>query len=208
MVEKRTSSDGTDRWVSVTKIPWYNEEGKIIGTMGISRDVTNWKQAEEQVIKQHELLQTLIENIPDSIYFKDTQNKFVLVNKAKASHWNLQPETMIGKTDYDFLPPEEAKKAFDDDTKVMQTGQPIIAQTEKITGNDGSERWVSITKIPRHNKEGTIIGTMGISRYTTKEIKETKETEEYKKIAIGQNLRMIELQDKIRALLNELEKEK
>ncbi|MCK4995396.1 MAG: PAS domain-containing protein [Thermoplasmatales archaeon] len=89
----------------------------------------------------------------------------------------------------------------------MQTGQPILDEVEKLTWKDGSERWVSVTKIPRYNQEGEIIGTMGVSRNVTKRIKGTKETEKYKKVAIGQNLRMIELRDKVKDLITEMEKE-
>jgi PAS domain S-box-containing protein len=204
-MEKLTSRDGSERWILVTKIPWM-DSGKIIGIMGISRDVTEWKQTEKQLTKEHELLQTLISNIPDSIYFKDEQNRFILVNKAKADHWSATPEEMIGKTDFDFLPPDEARKVYDDDTSIIKTGQPLIDKIEKITATDGLERWVSVTKLPRFNNEHKIIGTMGISRDITKRIKEKKETEKYKKVAIGQNLRMIELRDKVKELINEIEK--
>ena len=205
-VEKLTSSEGAERWVSVTKIPWYDAKGKIIGTIGISRDISEQKQAEEKVVSEHELLQSLLNNIPDSIYFKDEKNRFILINKAKANHWNVTPEQMVGKTDYDFLPEIQARKSFEDDMSIIKTGQSIIADIEKITGRDGSERWVSVTKIPRYDSTGKIIGTMGISRDVTRQIKETKETEKYKKVAIGQNLRMIELRDKVKELIIELEK--
>ena len=206
-IEKLTHSDGSEKWLSVTKLPRYNTQGKIIGTMGISREVTEWKIAENQSMRNYELLQTLLDNVPDSIYFKDEWNRFILVNKAKASHWNVTPEAMNGKTDYDFLPEAQARKSFEDDLKVIRTGQSIIAEIEKITGNDKSERWVSVTKIPRYNTEGKIIGTMGISRDITKQVHETKETEKYKQVAIGHNLRMIELRDKVKELVNELEKD-
>jgi PAS domain S-box-containing protein len=108
-----------------------------------------------------------MDNIPDSVYFKDTQNRFILVNKAKAAHWNIQPETMIGKSDFDFLPQEQAQKTFDDDNKILQTGTPIINNIERITGPDGVEQWYSVTKVPRYDTKGKIIGTMGISRNVT-----------------------------------------
>ena len=108
-----------------------------------------------------------MDSIPDSIYFKDEENKFVMVNKAKAAHSNVKPEEMIGKTDFDFLPDEQAKKAFDDDQEVLNTGKFIINKIEKLTAIDGSGRWVSVTKIPRFDAEGNIIGTMGISRDVT-----------------------------------------
>jgi PAS domain S-box-containing protein len=206
-IERLTRGDNTEHWISVTKIPRFDNQRQIIGTMGISRDVTIQKQAEEKLIHEHNLFQSLLDNIPDSIYFKDENNKFILVNKAKAEHSNVTPEQMIGKSDYDFLAESQARKSFEDDKCIMQTGQPIIADTEKLTTKDGAERWVSVTKIPRYNKEGKIIGTMGISRDITKQIKGNKETEKYKKVAIGQNLRMIELRDKVKELISEIEKE-
>lgn len=166
-LEHLGSDDGLERWVSVTKIPRYNAEGDIIGTMGVSRDVTDWKHAEEELARNLELLQTLLDNIPDSVYFKDMQNQFVLVNKVKAEHLMVRPEAMIGKTDFDFIPADQAQKEFDEDNKVLQTGKSIINCIEKITDTDGAEHWYSVTKVPRYDLGGKIIGTLGISRNVT-----------------------------------------
>jgi len=155
--------------ISIKKLSTPNDG--YIGSVIIINDISKSKFLEEESKKTHELLKTLMDNIPDSIYFKDEQNKFILVNKAKAEHWHTTPEQMIGKTDYDFLPKEEAEQAYNDDNHVLKTGEPIIDKIEKITGPDGAERWVSVTKIPRYNKEGKIIGTMGISRDVTKWVK-------------------------------------
>jgi PAS domain S-box-containing protein len=108
-----------------------------------------------------------MDNIPDSVYFKDIQNRFVLVNKAKAKHLNVQPGAMIGKTDFDFLPVDQAQKAFDDDNMILQTGKSIFNCIEKITNTDGAEQWYSVTKVPRYDLWGRIIGTLGISRNVT-----------------------------------------
>ena len=86
----------------------------------------NRNQAEENLIIEHDLLKTLMNNIPDSVYFKDEQNKFILVNKAKADHSNVSQEEMINKTDFDFLPEDQAKRILDDDNHIMQSGHPII----------------------------------------------------------------------------------
>ena len=142
------------------------------------RDISDRKQTEIKLAREHTLLQTLMDSIPDSIYFKDEENKFVKVNKAKAAHYNVKPEEMIGKTDFDFLSESEAKRAFDDDEDVLKTGKFIINKVEKLTSVEGTTRWVSVTKIPRFDPEGNIIGTMGISR----DITEWKRLEEmYKK---------------------------
>ena len=170
-------NDGSEQLVSETKIPRYNEDGDIIGTMGITRDVTDWKHAEDELAKNFEMLQTLMDNFPDSVCFKDTQNRFVLVNQAKAEHWNVQPGAMIGKTDFDFLPTDLAQKVFDEDTKILQTGQSIIDGIEKITDSNGSEQWYSVTKVPRYDLKGRIIGILGISRNVTewKKVQEIKQ---------------------------------
>jgi PAS domain S-box-containing protein len=131
------------------------------------RDISDRKQAEIKLAREHELLQTLLDNIPDSIYFKDENNRFVLVNKAKAVHSHVLPDEMIGKTDFDFLPEDDAKRASADDEEILKTGKFIVNKVEKLTGKDGSERWVSVTKVPRFDPEGNIIGTMGISRDIT-----------------------------------------
>ncbi len=185
-----------------------NNEGSITGAIGVIKDISERVQAQEKLSYEHSLFQALLDNVPDSIYFKDENNRFILVNKAKAEHSNVSPEDMIGKTDYDFLPEHQARKTFENDNNIMKTGQPIIDEVEKLTGKDGSERWVSVTKIPRYSSEGKIIGTMGISRDVTKRVKETKETEKYKKVAIGQNLRIIELRDRVKDLITEMEKDK
>lgn len=148
----------------------------------VIRDVIDRKEAEIKLSREHGLLQILMDSIPDSIYFKDSDNKFVIVNKAKAAHNNVKPEEMIGKTDFDFLPEEQAKKAYEDDDEVMRTGKFIINKIEKITNVEGTDRWVFVTKIPRFDPEGNIIGTMGISRDVT----EWKRLEEHYKKEIQQ----------------------
>jgi len=142
-------------------------EGEIDNFVLLIRDIGDRKQTEIKLAREHTLLETLMDSIPDSIYFKDEENKFVKVNKAKAAHYNVKPEEMIGKTDFDFLAEREARQAFDDDEEVLKTGKFIINKVEKLTNIDGSARWVSVTKIPRFDPEGNIIGTMGISRDIT-----------------------------------------
>jgi len=143
------------------------KENEVDNFVLVIRDIRDRKQAEIRLSKEHGLLQTLMDSVPDSIYFKDDQNRFIKVNKSKAAHSNVKPEEMIGKTDFDFLPEEEARKAFEDDKEVLETGKFIINKVEQLTNADGSIRWVSVTKIPRFDGEGNIIGTMGISRDIT-----------------------------------------
>lgn len=163
--------------VELTSFFLIKKDNEVDNFVLVIRDITDRKQAEIKLAKEHELLQTLMDNIPDSIYFKDEENRFIMVNKAKASHSNVTPEEMVGKTDFDFLPPDEAQKAFEDDEEIIKTGKFLINKIEKITNKDGTQRWLSVTKIPRFDSNSNIIGTMGISR----DITELKRLEEYYK---------------------------
>ena len=160
--------------VEISSFFLVRKDNEIDNFVLIIRDITTRNVNEKKRIHEHGLLKTLMDNIPDSVYFKDEHGRFILVNKAKAAHSNVSPGEMVGKTDFDFLSEKQAKKIVEDDQSVMQSGLPIINKEEKITHSDGSERWVSVTKVPRYNAEDDIIGTMGISR----DITEWKKLEE------------------------------
>ena len=157
----------------------FKKEDEDVNFVVLVRDISDRKKAEIEIARAHELLQTLLDNIPDSIYFKDENNRFVMVNKAKAAHANVSPEDMVGKTDFDFMSEDQARKSFEDDEELLKTGKVIVNKIEKLIGNDGIERWISVTKIPRFDEEGNIIGTVGISRDITdwKKLEETHDTE-------------------------------
>ncbi|MCI4624474.1 MAG: diguanylate cyclase [Candidatus Magnetoovum sp. WYHC-5] len=121
----------------------------------------------DELAHSHTLLQTLIDSIPDSIYFKDKNNRFVKVNKAKAMHSGTIPEKMLGRTDFDFLKEEDAKQSFEDDEFVKLNGITIENKIERHTRKNGDEVWLSVYKLPWRDKAGDIIGTMGISRDIT-----------------------------------------
>jgi len=165
----------------VIKCEWHNtvlkdKEGKTI-VISMVQDITEREKVKERLWKEHSLLQTLMDNIPDCIYFKDDKNRFIRVNKAKAEHSNTIPDEMIGKTDFDFLPEEEARETFADDNRVMKSGKPIIDKVEKITHLNEKEHWISATKVPWYNDKGQIVGTMGISRDITERKEEQDQIE-------------------------------
>lgn len=122
-----------------------------------------------------EMLLSCLDLFPDSFCLKDEEGRFLLVNKTKASHYGLEPEDMIGKTDFDFLPREEAFKCFDDDRQVITTGKPIIARLEELTRLNGEKVFKSATKSAVKNNEGKIIGTFSFSRDVTREQMREKE---------------------------------
>jgi len=127
-----------------------------------NKDAVKWKQY---------LLEALMENIPDSIYFKDLSSRFVRISKSMSERFNLKsPEEAIGKTDYDFFKRDHSQDAYIDEQEIIRTGIPIINKEEFETWPDRPPTWVSTTKMPLYDDNNNIIGTFGISH----EITETK----------------------------------
>ena len=124
--------------------------------------------ASPEAAQEHDLLHTLMENTPDHIYFKDTESRFIRINKSLADWFGLShPEDAIGKTDFDFFADEHARTARADEEYIMASGTPLEAQEEKETWPDGRETYVSTTKGPLRNEDGQTVGTFGISRDIT-----------------------------------------
>lgn len=117
----------------------------------------------------------LLRHADDSIFFKDMDGRFTLVSESKARRSAVRWEEMIGKTDFDFLPPEEARKCRDDEISIMETGVSIINKEEELTRLDGSKSWISVSKFPWKDASGETIGIIGISRNIT----ERKRLEEH-----------------------------
>ncbi|MEF8879233.1 MAG: PAS domain S-box protein [Candidatus Thermoplasmatota archaeon] len=121
------------------------------------------------------LLGTLLDSIPDTIYFKDLHSRFIKVNNSQAEFLGVDhPEEVVGKTDFDFFTEEHAKSAYQDEQKIIETGEPVVGKIEKVRRHDGEFRWMSSTKIPLTDKDDNIIGIAGISRDITDRI-EAKE---------------------------------
>jgi len=121
-----------------------------------------------------DLLEAFLEHIPDNVFFKDKESRFIRISRAMANYCGLKdPAHAIGKTDADIFSAEHAGQALADELRVLRTGAPLIEKEEKETWKDGHETWALTTKVPLKNREGEVIGTMGIAHNIT----HRKETE-------------------------------
>src|SRR6266542_2631746 len=126
------------------------------------------KTAIHSVVTDQQLLDAFLEHVPDCVYFKDRDSRFVRISRALADRFELNdPSEAVSKTDSDMFSAEHAEQAFADEQQIIGTGEPIICKEEKETWPDGRETWVSTTKVPLRNRDGEIIGTMVISREIT-----------------------------------------
>lgn len=121
------------------------------------------------------LLSALMENVADSIYFKDRDRRLVWVSRKMVADLGYSdPSQIIGKTDAELFGDEFNQKTQVDDLSIMEGGKPIIGLVESREMADGRTNWTSTTKLPIHNKVGKVIGLLGITR----EINELKQVEQ------------------------------
>ena len=185
---------GRKCWLLTSKLPLRDQHGTIVGLIGIGRDITERKLAEDKLAFERGLFRTLMEYLPESIYFKDLQSHYVRVSQAKikknlqlvreryhevnpskgVENWPSYLESeeqfaayITGKTDFDVFPEERARPAFEDEQKILQTGEPLLDKLECTKTSDGKTYWVLSTKIPWRDEDGNIIGTFGVSHDIT-----------------------------------------
>ena len=114
------------------------------------------------------LLEVVMDDLRETIYFKDRQSRFTHINRYAAAHYGIvDPSQAIGRTDFDFFTGEHASQAFRDEQEIIRTGQPLVSIEEQETLPDGKHRWVWTTKLPLPDWGGDIVGTFGISRDIT-----------------------------------------
>ncbi len=155
-------------WVKLIVSVIRDEKNKPLFAVALVDDLTENILFEDKLEKEKELTRALLDNSPDSIYFKDTQSRFILVNKATLKKFGFTTEDeIIGKTDLELFSGEHAKEALEDEKKIIETGKSIISKEELETWNDGTITWVSTSKIPYYDKENKIVGLFGITRDIT-----------------------------------------
>ena len=151
-----------------TITPLRNKNGEITNFIAVKQDITDRRRMEDALLYEQGLLRAIMDNMPDHVYFKDKQSRFLRISKSQASQFGLNdPAMAIGKTDFDFFSDGHAGPAFEDEKTIMESGIAIVGAEEKELWRDGRETWVSTTKVPLQDAQGNVMGTFGISRDIT-----------------------------------------
>jgi PAS domain S-box-containing protein len=141
------------------------KDGKPVGVQGIARDITKRKQAEEALDREHKFLRTLIDNLPDLVFTKDMEARFVVSNTAHVRFMGVKSEAdLAGKSVFDLHPPELARGYYEDDLRVLQYGRTIYNREELVRDHAGMEHWHLTIKAPLRDHNGKIIGLIGVCR--------------------------------------------
>ncbi|MGD1045430.1 MAG: two-component regulator propeller domain-containing protein [Bacteroidota bacterium] len=159
---------GQKHFLLTTKLPFRDEQNQIIGLIGIGRDVTEQRQAQEALQQERKLLRTLIDNLPDLVYVKDTEGRKTISNLADIRTLRQHSEAdVLGKTDFDFYSKKVAEAFYNDDRLVIQTGQPVLNREEYFFDENGRKRWLHTSKLPLRDETGRIIGLVGVGHDIT-----------------------------------------
>ncbi|MFA4860772.1 PAS domain S-box protein [Methanoregula sp.] len=155
--------DNTLRWFDHCLVPLTDKDGVVHSVLGISRDITERKKAEEEIFSSRQMLQLVLDTVPGRVFWKDKNSVFLGGNKSLALDVGYKdPSELIGKTDYDNASASTADLYRADDRAVMETGIPKLNFEEPQIRPDGSQAWLLTSKVPLRNKAGEVIGVLGI----------------------------------------------
>lgn len=167
---------GEVRWVAIKRqVEWDNTEKRYVRFYGAAQDITERIQAQAALAQDRKLLRTVIDNIPNNIFVKDVNGKFLLNNleSMRLLHVSRQEE-LIGKSDFDFLPANLSQMWFENQQQIMQTGVSVIDQEVFQPWRPNERRYLLYSAIPLFNERGDVIGMLGIDRDVTEAKKAEK----------------------------------
>ena len=171
--------NGQDEVVKLQELVRRERAARLKAEMLLDEKTQELNDEREALAQERFLLQSLMDSIPDYVYFKDRDSAIIRISRAQATLFGLSdPVEAVGKTDFDFFTPAHAQQARADELEIIRTGRTLNIE-ERETWFHQPDTWVSTTKVPLRNEEGKIVGTFGISR----DITEKKAAEEQLRLA-------------------------
>ncbi|MDI9876558.1 PAS domain S-box protein [Flectobacillus rivi] len=133
-----------------------------------ARDITEQKNVHQRINEERNLLRTLIDNLPETVYFKDTKARKVISNRVDYLFLGAENEQeVLGKTDLELFGNELGKIGYDHDLHILQTGESLFNYGQLHQTPEKPDLWLESTKVPVKNEKGDIMGVLGIGRDIT-----------------------------------------
>jgi len=162
--------DGTTFWAEFNFTLVNDSLGKPSYIMDSMRDISERKQAEKAILEEKNLLRTLINNLPVTVYVKDKTARKIVANTLDLSTIGIMDETaVIGKTDLELFDNEIGRRGYEDDLNVMRTAKPVLNREEYFFNDNGEKRWLLTSKLPIFDENGKTTGLVGIGRDITEQ---------------------------------------
>ncbi|NLX12820.1 MAG: PAS domain S-box protein [Phycisphaerales bacterium] len=161
--------------------PIINEGGSVCQFVGVMINITGLKRSQEPLRKSQEMLQLVMDNIPQVIFWKDRQYRYLGANRAFLDLIGMEErDRLIGKTDYDLPWPREQADLFRaNDQRVMQNNSPEYHIRETVTGTNGAERIYQTNKIPLYGRDGRVVGVLGTGEDLTERLRAENDLQEF-----------------------------
>ncbi|MGP8195161.1 MAG: PAS domain S-box protein [Syntrophobacteraceae bacterium] len=174
-VSENMRRNGERVWIAWTNKPVRDENGRIVEVLGVGNDITELKRARDELFNSRQMLQSVLDNIPQRVFWKDRNSVFVGCNRAFVLDCGYEEQgELLGKTDYEHASAATADLYRADDREVMESGRPKINYEEPQIRPDGSQAWLITSKVPMFDRDGQVIGVLG----TYEDITERKRGEE------------------------------
>ncbi len=161
------SAGGSEFPVEISISTWLVGESRFVGL--VIRDITQRVLAENRLAEERNLLKSIIDNLPDHVYVKDLQGRYIVNNAAHLAFIGAtDPSEIIGKTAFDLYPPDLAARTQMDDLAVIRANRPSLEREEPTVDRPHGEHvWLSTSKIPLMNTDSRVAGLVCLSRDIT-----------------------------------------
>jgi two-component system, NtrC family, sensor kinase len=168
--------NGEIYWAAATISPVINPKGTITHYLAVKEDITERKRAEEELYGSRQMLQSVLDAIPQRVFWKDGNSIYLGCNRAFATDAGLDaPAAIIGKSDFDLAWAGTAELYRADDKLVMEQGSAKLNFHEHQTRPDGSVLWLQTNKLPLRDREGKVTGVLGTYEDITERKRADKE---------------------------------